>query len=150
MLKNQLIFQKIAKKRQITSYKIIVDIRNLHDTFETRKLSFISDFSICITVPLIKMLEKWKHLLDNWYDTGVLFMDLSKAYDMLSPFLFLQSWMRWIFSKIRYIYIKGNKKVNSVRGMMFNGMCNYVDDNTLCAYCKDFRQVWRIFLKKRL
>ena len=28
---------------------------------------------------LIKTLEKWKHILDNGYIIGVLFMDLSKA-----------------------------------------------------------------------
>ena len=30
-------------------------MRNFHDTFETRKRSFISAFSICMTVPLIKV-----------------------------------------------------------------------------------------------
>ena len=29
-------------------------MRNFHDTFETRKQSFISAFSICMTVPLMK------------------------------------------------------------------------------------------------
>ena len=33
---------------------------------------------------LIKTLEKWKHLLDNRYNIGVLFMDLSKAFDVLN------------------------------------------------------------------
>ena len=28
------------------------------------------------------MLEKWKHLLDNGYNIGVLFMDLSKGFDI--------------------------------------------------------------------
>ena len=35
------------------------------------------------------MLEKWKHLLDNGYNTGVLFMDLSKAFDVLNHSLLL-------------------------------------------------------------
>ena len=32
---------------------------------------------------LLKMLEKCKHLFDNEYNIGVLFMDLSKAFDAL-------------------------------------------------------------------
>ena len=35
------------------------------------------------------MLEKWKHLLDNGYNTGVLFMGLSKAFDVLNHSLLL-------------------------------------------------------------
>ena len=35
---------------------------NFHDTFETRKRSFINAFSICITVPLIiKILQDSKN-----------------------------------------------------------------------------------------
>ena len=30
----------------------IVRMQNFQDTFETRKQSFLSDFSICMTVPL--------------------------------------------------------------------------------------------------
>ena len=30
----------------------MIEMRNFQDTFETRKRSFISAFSICITVPL--------------------------------------------------------------------------------------------------
>ena len=32
-------------------------MRNFQDTFETRKRAFISDFSICVTVPLRKMFQ---------------------------------------------------------------------------------------------
>ena len=31
----------------------VVEMRNFQDAFETRKLSFISAFSICMTVPLL-------------------------------------------------------------------------------------------------
>ena len=36
---------------------------------------------------LAKLLEKQKHLLENGYDIGVLFMDLSKPFDVLNRFL---------------------------------------------------------------
>ena len=38
--------------RQITAKLWIVGMRNFQDSFETRKRSFISAFSICMTVPL--------------------------------------------------------------------------------------------------
>ena len=34
-------------------------MRNFQDTFETRKQSFISIFSICVTVPLILIFVKF-------------------------------------------------------------------------------------------
>ena len=41
------------------------------------------------------MLEKLKYLLDNGYNIGVLFIDLSKAFDVLNHSL--QSWMHMDF-----------------------------------------------------
>ena len=35
------------------------------------------------------MLEKWKHLLDNEYHIGVLFMELSRIFNVLNYFLLL-------------------------------------------------------------
>ena len=35
------------------------------------------------------MLEKWRHLLDNGYNIGVLFMDRSKAFAVLNYSLLL-------------------------------------------------------------
>ena len=35
------------------------------------------------------MIEKWKHLLDSGYNIGVLFMDLSKAFDVLNHSLLI-------------------------------------------------------------
>ena len=37
------------------------------------------------------MLEKWKHLLDNGCNIGVLFMDISKEFDVLNHSLLLKS-----------------------------------------------------------
>ena len=51
------------------------------------------------------MLEKLKHLLDNGYNIGVLFMDLSKAFDLTKPFLASCKFESiWIFSKICDFY----------------------------------------------
>ena len=38
---------------------------------------------------LKKMIEKWKHLLDNGYNIAVLFMDLSKPFNVLKHPLLL-------------------------------------------------------------
>ena len=40
-------------------------MQNFHDTFETRKQSFISAFSICMTAPLGLPFTK------NWYDEKI-------------------------------------------------------------------------------
>ena len=47
---------------------------------------------------LIKMLEKWKHLLDNGCNIGVVSMDLSKAIDVLNHFLLLANLDAYGFS----------------------------------------------------
>ena len=54
------------------------------------------------------MLEKWKDILENAYNIGVLFMDLSKAFHVLNkPFLApCEVGYRWIFSKIYDFYSK--------------------------------------------
>ena len=43
-------------------------MRSFQDTFETRKPSFISPFSICTTVPLMKLVTNFDHrYLDTTY-----------------------------------------------------------------------------------
>ena len=49
-----LFIKKCKCHGQITAKLLVVEMRNLQDTFETRKRSFISAFSICMTVPLNK------------------------------------------------------------------------------------------------
>ena len=40
-------------------------MRNFRDTFETRKRSFISAFSICMTVPFITPTRNFQHQKRN-------------------------------------------------------------------------------------
>ena len=64
------------------------------------------------------MLEKWKHLLDNGYNIGVLFMDLSKASEVLNHCLLLAKF--WIFAygfslkSMAFIQSYLNKRMQSV------------------------------------
>ena len=53
-------------------------MRNFQDTLETRKRSFISDFSICMTVPLNKYLEFLQFFVLTKQDLKALFMELTK------------------------------------------------------------------------
>ena len=73
------------------------------------------------------MLEKWKHLLDSAY-IGVLFTDLSKAFDVLNHSLLLAKLDAYGFSLKSTTFIQSylNKRVqklmpiiNSVRGRLF-------------------------------
>ena len=44
------------------------------------------------------MLEKWKHLLDNGYNIGVLFMNLLKGFDIQDYFLHFAKLGKYGFS----------------------------------------------------
>ena len=52
MLKSRLLFKKIANFTGKLLKNYSIGIRNFQDAFDTRKQSFISAFSICMTVPL--------------------------------------------------------------------------------------------------
>ena len=77
------------------------------------------------------MIEKRKHFLDNGYTTGVLFMGLSKAFDVLNHFLLLARLDAYEFSLKSTSFIqseiKGYKKsmsiINSVGGKIFIMVC---------------------------
>ena len=61
-------------------------------------------------------IEKWKHLLDNGYNTGVLFMDLSKAFDALNHSLSLTKLDTYRFSLKSTTFIQSylNKRMQKV------------------------------------
>ena len=53
-------------------------MRNFQDTFEIRKQSFISAFSVCMTVPLIYL---------EWTPQTYIFINVMLAKDILSDFV---------------------------------------------------------------
>ena len=61
-------------------------MRNFQDTFETRKRSFISAFSICMTVPLIKnfFIKKKKQQV---LDVPLELFHTTKLKENLNPFV---------------------------------------------------------------
>ena len=62
-------------------------MRNFQDTFETRKRSFISAFSICMTVPLRRNadLSVTRARGENKYRHKLLKTHLQKAFGLLRP-----------------------------------------------------------------
>ena len=62
------------------------------------------------------MLEKWKNLLDSGYNIGVLFVDLSKAFDVLHHSLLLAKLDAYDFSLKSTTFIQSylNKRVQKV------------------------------------
>ena len=62
------------------------------------------------------MLEKWKQLLDNEYYTGLLFMNLSKAFDVLNNSLLLAKLDAYRFSLKSTTFMQSylNKRMQKV------------------------------------
>ena len=54
----------------------------------------------------LKIIVNWKKQLDNGEKVGVLFMDLSKAFDTINRSLLLIKPKRMVFQIKRYVYYK--------------------------------------------
>ena len=59
-------------------------MRNFQNTLKTRKRSFISAFSIYMTVPLTLLTDKIDEGFESGKYTGLILIDLQKAFDIIN------------------------------------------------------------------
>ena len=92
------------------------------------------------------MLEQWKQLLDNGYNVGILFMNLSKAFDVYSLVLAKLDAYGFSLKSVQSYLNKRMQKVNvnnkfSAWEDIFSflttcDMCNYADFHQVQEYLK--------------
>ena len=75
---------------------IIVGMWNFQDTFKTRKRSFISAFSICMTVPLIR----WFSFSTYLYTFVSTISYINKVYPQFLTTQIFSLWKRTLFQEI--------------------------------------------------
>ncbi len=53
---------------------------------------------------LLKMVKDWKKALDNYQHTGIIVIDLSKAFDSITHSYLIKNWKFMDYQKVLQIY----------------------------------------------
>ena len=77
---------------------------------------------------LIRLIENWRHALDNNLFTGAVLMDLSKVFDCIPHDL--------LIAKLFYIFIN-----NLFLWLTKSNLHNFVDDNTIAVTCNNLNDL---------
>ena len=151
----QYVFQIDSQKFKIT--QLLEKMNNLFFLFMSAHKESYNTQHV-----LIRLFEEWRKNLDNNYFTGVVLMNLSKAFYCISHDLVIAKLAAYVFGKnmIRYIYsyLKSRKQCASVNiitstfkegpillNIFFNDFFyfilvtlahNFADDNTLSIFAK--------------